>query len=245
MARLSVPGGVAELGDAARRRARRPPPRRGCRAADWPLGLPRPSGPAGRARPGVPPGCPPPRPDAPALRSGGDRLLDLAGGPRGAADADTRDADAAVGRLLLGPDPARRSPPRDERVPHVRRAPRRGGGRRDRRRRLRVAGSAAPTGRPLPGLGRRRGRGRRVLRSADGGRRLHPGFRGRCWRRHRRSRATRRSSATRPDASRHRPKSGPATTSCGCSTPSRPGCDGPRQPTGRPRAPCWSRPASA
>ena len=60
----------------------------------------------------------------------------------------------------------------------VRRAPRRGGGRRDRRRGLRVAGSAAPTGRPLPGLGRRRGRGRRVLRSADGGRRLHPGFRG-------------------------------------------------------------------
>ena len=25
---------------------------------------------------------------------------------------------------------------------------------------------------------------------------------------------------------------------------SRPGCEGPRQPTGRPRAPCWSRPAS-
>ena len=126
MTRLSVPGAVAErvtppsgeLDDHLRAVD--------VAAADWPVGLPCPSGPAGRARPGIPAGGPAAGPDAPALRSRGCRLLgDQAGrGERRTLTHDT--SDASVGGLLLGPDPTRRPARRLERVPHVRRASRRG-----------------------------------------------------------------------------------------------------------------------
>ena len=71
-----------------------------------------------------------------------------------AADAHPRHRDAAVGGLLVGPDPTRRPTRRLERVPHLRRTSGCGPDRRRRRGRVRITSAVATTWRPLPGLGR-------------------------------------------------------------------------------------------